>query len=75
MLNIWSPDVWAFPAGLGVKRLLTAAAAFLGIGYLLVETQPKAHFTLRTYPHDGLLESLGVDPSDEVMVEKRGARA
>ncbi|GJJ72883.1 NADH dehydrogenase (ubiquinone) 1 beta subcomplex subunit 8 [Entomortierella parvispora] len=75
VLNIWSPDVWDFPAALGVKRLLTAAAFFLGIGYLLVETQPEAHFTPRTYPHDGLLEALGVDASDEVMVEKRGARA
>ncbi|CAO3571034.1 unnamed protein product [Mortierella alpina] len=75
VLNIWSPDVWAFPAALGVKRLLAAAAAFIGFGYLLAETQPEPHFTRRNYPHDGLLESLGVDPTDEVMVAKRGARA
>ncbi|KAF9086407.1 hypothetical protein BGX23_008912 [Mortierella sp. AD031] len=75
VLNIWSPDVWAFPAALGVKRLLAAAAAFIGFGYLLVKTQPEPHFTRRNYPHDGLLEALGVDASDEVMVEKRGARA
>ncbi|KAF9401576.1 hypothetical protein BGZ94_005170 [Podila epigama] len=75
VLNIWSPDVWAFPAGLGVKRLLTAAAVFLGFGYLVNETQPEPHFTRRNYPEDGLLKALGVDPSDEVMVEKRGARA
>ena len=73
-MNIWSPEVWAFPASLGVKRLLAAAAAFLGFAYVLVETQPEPHFTRRNYP-DGLLEALGVDASDEVMVEKRGARA
>ncbi|KAF9155940.1 hypothetical protein BG015_007971 [Linnemannia schmuckeri] len=75
VLNIWSPDVWAFPASLGVKRLLAAAAAFIGFGYFLVQTQPEPHFARRNYPHDGLLEALGVDASDEVMVEKRGARA
>ncbi|KAF9190580.1 hypothetical protein BGZ51_008431 [Haplosporangium sp. Z 767] len=74
VLNIWSPDVWAFPASLGVKRLLAAAAAFIGFGYLLNETRPEPHFTRRNYPHDGLLESLGIDPSDEVMVAKRAAR-
>ncbi|KAF8930820.1 hypothetical protein EDD21DRAFT_378020 [Dissophora ornata] len=75
VLNIWSPDVWAFPASLGVKRLLAAAATFLGFAYLLNETQPEPHFTRRNYPHDGLLKELGVDASDEVMVAKRGARA
>jgi NADH dehydrogenase (ubiquinone) 1 beta subcomplex subunit 8 len=54
---------------------LAAAAAFIGFGYFLVRTQPEPHFTRRNYPHDGLLEELGVDASDEVMVEKRGARA
>ncbi|KAF9170712.1 hypothetical protein BGX21_007942 [Mortierella sp. AD011] len=75
VLNIWSPDVWAFTASFGMKRLLTAAAAFLGFGYLVSETRPEPHFERRSYPHDGLLEALGVDPSDEVMVAKRGARA
>ncbi|KAG0245893.1 hypothetical protein B0O80DRAFT_438109 [Mortierella sp. GBAus27b] len=75
LLNIWSPDVWAFPAALGVKRLVAAAAAFLGFAYVVNATQPEPHFTRRNYPHDGLLEELGVDPSDEVMVAKRGARA
>ncbi|KAF9896066.1 hypothetical protein BX616_008205 [Lobosporangium transversale] len=75
MLNIFSPDVWIFPASLGVKRLLTAAAAFIGFGYLLKETLPEPHFERRTYPHDGLLDALGIDASDEVMVAKRGARA
>ncbi|KAG0370655.1 hypothetical protein BC939DRAFT_459676 [Gamsiella multidivaricata] len=75
VLNIFSPDVWAFPASLGVKRLAAAAVAFLGFGYLLSETQPEPHFERRSYPHDGLLEALGVDASDEVMVAKRGARA
>ncbi|KAF9351689.1 hypothetical protein BGX26_010351 [Mortierella sp. AD094] len=73
MLNIWSPDVGDFPAALGVKRLVAAAAAFLGFGYLLSETRPAPHFERRSYP-DGLLDALGVDGSDEVMVEKRGAR-
>ncbi|KAF9295643.1 hypothetical protein BGZ74_010711 [Mortierella antarctica] len=75
VLNIWSPDVWAFPASLGVKRMLAAAAAFLGFGSFLSETRPEPHFTRRNYPEDGLLKALGVDASDEVMVEKRGARA
>ncbi|KAF9927763.1 hypothetical protein FBU30_002880 [Linnemannia zychae] len=75
VLNIWSPDVWAFPASLGVKRLLQAAAFFLGIGYLIAETQPEPHFTRRSYPYDGLVKELGIDPSDEVMVEKRVARS
>jgi hypothetical protein len=55
--------------------MLAAAAAFLGFGYFLAETQPEPHFTRRNYPEDGLLKALGVDASDEVMVEKRGARA
>ncbi|KAG0287624.1 hypothetical protein BGZ98_004569 [Dissophora globulifera] len=73
VLNIWSPDVWAFPAGLGAKRLLTAAIAFLGFGYLVNETKATPHFERRSYPN-GLLAELGVDASDEVMVAKRGAR-
>ncbi len=75
MLNIWSPDVWDFYPSTGVKGLLAAAAAFLGFGYLLNQTRPEPHFTRRNYPHSGLLEELGVDEADEVMVEKRGARA
>ncbi|KAG0360775.1 hypothetical protein BGZ54_009391 [Gamsiella multidivaricata] len=73
VLNIWSPDVWAFPASLGVKRLAAAALAFLGFGYLLTETRPEPHFERRSYS-DGLLDALGVDASNEVMVAKRGAR-
>ncbi|KAF9104624.1 hypothetical protein BGX27_010010 [Mortierella sp. AM989] len=73
VLNIWSPDVADYPVSLGVKGLLAAAAAFLGFGYMLSETRPAPHFERRSYP-DGLLEALGVDASDEVMVEKRGAR-
>ncbi|KAF8955913.1 hypothetical protein BGZ46_002516, partial [Entomortierella lignicola] len=69
-LNIWSPDVWAFPASLGVKRLLAAAATFLGFAYFVNETKPEPHFERRSYP-DGLLGALGVDASDEVMVAKR----
>ncbi|KAG0249769.1 hypothetical protein BG011_008975 [Mortierella polycephala] len=75
LLNIFSPDVSAFPVSLGVKGILAAAAAFIGFGYLVNATRPEPHFTRRTYPDDGLLEALGIDPSDKVMVEKRGARA
>ncbi|KAF9967857.1 hypothetical protein BGZ70_007913 [Mortierella alpina] len=75
VLNIWSPDVWDFNASTGVKGLLAAAAAFLGFGYLLSQTRPEPHFTRRNYLYNGLLEELGVAESDEVMVEKRGARA
>ncbi|KAF9578262.1 hypothetical protein BGW38_006037 [Lunasporangiospora selenospora] len=75
VLNIWSPDVWAFPTALGVKRLLTAAAAFIGFGYFVAETRAQPHFERRTYPYDGLVDALGVDSSDEVMVAKRAARS
>ncbi|KAI8595217.1 hypothetical protein EDD21DRAFT_391781 [Dissophora ornata] len=73
VLNIWSPDVGDFTAGYGMKSILAAAAAFLGFGYLLNETRSEPHFTRRSYP-GGLLNELGVDSSDEVMVNKRGAR-
>ncbi|KAF9400020.1 hypothetical protein BGX21_005154 [Mortierella sp. AD011] len=73
VLNIWSPDVGDFPAAFGAKCLAVAAAIFLGFGYLVSETRPEPHFERRGYT-DGLLDDLGVDSSDEVMVEKRGAR-
>ncbi|KAG0208542.1 hypothetical protein BGX28_000546 [Mortierella sp. GBA30] len=74
VLNIFSPDVDYFSPSTGAKGLLAAAIAFLGFGYLLSNTRPEPHFVRRGYPHDGLAEELGVDASDEVMVEKRGAR-
>ncbi|KAF9189611.1 hypothetical protein BGZ51_009430 [Haplosporangium sp. Z 767] len=75
VLNIFSPDVYDFPVSLGLKGILAAAAAFMGFGYLLNATRPEPHFTRRTYPDDGLLDALGIDAADEIMIEKRGARA
>ncbi|KAF9161302.1 hypothetical protein DFQ27_003342 [Actinomortierella ambigua] len=75
MLNIWSPDVWAFTPGYALKRMAVAVATFLGIGYVVYTTAPEPHFERRAYPENGLVQALGIDPSDEVQLEKRAARA
>ncbi|KAF9971308.1 hypothetical protein BGZ73_005766 [Actinomortierella ambigua] len=75
MLNIWSPDVWAYTPSYALKRMAAALAAFLGIGYVIYTNKPEPHFERRAYPENGLTQALGIDTSDEVMVDKRAARA
>ncbi|KAG0242073.1 hypothetical protein BGW41_004889 [Actinomortierella wolfii] len=75
MLNIWSPDVWAFTPSYALKRMLAAAVAFMGFGYLVYTNAPEPHFERRAYPENGLVQALGIDTSDEVQLQKRVARA